>query len=365
VRTLKWFIVVLGLSLVFLGAAVDSQSRSIEIPSSPGTGADINGLVVRTPKLLSQLTGPESPAQTHEPWNIYGSDLGFTIEHEDKLYVVFGDTWGRDKSEGDDWRSNTMVIVEPDPVHGYVITDVIASENGEAQELLSSLKEPGTEYTVAPTAGISIDGRMYLHYMSINDWDQQWWDYKHPVVNGAGLAYSDDDGKTWTKDETAWWPGDSAFTQAAMVEDDGDIYIFGTPAGRFGPVRLLRVPADELLDPGEYEYWDGEDWSADPLLATEIVPAPVGEPSVRWSPTHERWLMMYKNEVSHAVVLRTAEQLEGPWDAERVVATADEYSSLYAPYLLPIEGPDIYFTISRFNSYQVYVMRFTLEDVSE
>lgn len=362
-RTLKWFVAVLTLSLVFLAAGNGSGRPDLGPPlvaSMSSVGLDVNGLTVRSPALVSQLTGAESPARTDEPWNIYGTDLGIPIEHDGKLHVVFGDTWGRDDSEGDDWRSNTMAIIERDPTHGYVITDVVKGENGEAKELLSSLKEPETEYTVMPTSGISVDGRIYLHYMSINDWDKQWWDYKYPVVNGSGLAYSDDDGQTWTKDERARWPGDTAFTQTAMVEDDGYIYIFGTPAGRFGPAKLLRVEADNLLDPSEYEYWADGDWSDDPTLATDVVPAPVGELSVRWSPYHERWLMMYKNEVNHTIVLRTAERLQGPWDAERVVVTAFEYKSLYAPYILPVKGPDVYFLMSKFNDYQVFVMRFRL-----
>lgn len=363
-KTLKWFALVLVLSLVTLGASADDSSPDLAPhPVASKSGLNASGLIVSAPRIVSQLTGAESPAQTHEPWNIYGADLGFPIEYDGKTYVVFGDTWGRDDSEGDDWRSNTMVEVEQHPVHGYVITDVIAGENGEAKELLSSLKEPGVEYTVAPTAGIAVDDRIYLHYMSVKDWDMKWWDYKQPIVNGAGLAYSDDGGQTWIKDEHAYWPGDSSFTQAAMVEDDGKIYIFGTPAGRFGPARLLRVDDEDVLNPDEYEYWDGQDWTDDPLAAAEVVPAPVGELSVRWSDYHERWLMMYKNEITHAVVLRTAENLEGPWDDEQVVVTAEQFPSLYAPYLLPSEGPDIYYVLSRFNTYQVYVMHFRLEKV--
>ena len=360
-RNLKWFVAALAVSLVLVAAGDENRRRNFEPPLFASVGSvRANGIAVHSPELVSQLTGAEAPVSTEEPWNIYGTDLGIPIEHDDKLYVVFGDTWGRDESEGDDWRSNTMAIIESDPVHGYVISDVIKGENGEAQELLSSLKEPETEYTVMPTSGISIDGRMYLHYMSINDWDQQWWDYKYPVVNGSGLAYSDDDGQTWTKDEGAWWPGDTTFTQTAMVKEDGYVYIFGTPAGRFGSARLLRVSEDDLLDPAEYEYWAGHDWNPDPALATDVVPAPVGELSVRWSEDHERWLMMYKNEVNHTIVLRTAEELQGPWDAERVVVTAADYPSLYAPYILSVDDSEVYFTMSKFNSYQVYVMRFTL-----
>lgn len=356
VRSLRWFFVVLIGSLVFAGANIERASQSAEATDEK---IDISQLEIQALRLVSQLTGAESPAQTHEPWNIYGTDLGFPIEHEGRLYVVFGDTWGRGDSEGPDWRSNTMAIIEPHPVHGYVITDVIVGENGEARELLSSLKAPRREYTVIPTAGIARDGRMYLHYMSINDWVDSGWGYKHPAVNGAGLAYSDDHGETWVKDGTARWAGDTGFTQAAMVESGDDIYLFGTPAGRFGPLRLLKTPGNNLLDPDRYRFWTGESWSPDAAQAVDLLPAPVGELSVRWSPYHERWFMMYLNDVDHTIVLRTSERLEGPWDDERIVATAAEYPALYAPYMLPITGPEVYFTMSMYRPYQVFVMRFT------
>lgn len=166
--------------------------------------------------LVSQLTGSKSPARTAQRWNIAGTDLGFSFVHDDRIYMTFGDTWGQGGAEGPDWRSNTMAVAEPHPTHGYVLTDAITDTNGEAKELLSSLKQPGEEYTVIPTTGISVGNRMFLHYMSIHTWKATTWGYKHPAVNGAGLAYSDDGGQTWTKDETARWSGDTAFTQAAM-----------------------------------------------------------------------------------------------------------------------------------------------------
>lgn len=344
------------LSLIMVGTAVERRSQDAEATDER---VDVTNLEIQALTLVSQLTGAESPAKTDEPWNIYGTDLGIPIEHDGALYVVFGDTWGRGGSEGADWRSNTMARIERHSDHGYVIADVIRGDDGEAQELLSSLKQPNREYTVIPTAGISVDGRMYLHYMSIRDWVDSGWGYKHPDVNGAGLAYSDDDGQNWIKDDAARWSGDTGFTQAAMVSSGNDIYLFGTPAGRFGPLHLLRAPSELLLDPARYEYWSDEGWQPDSTLAAEVLPAPVGELSVRWSPYHERWLMMYLNDVDHTIVLRTAERLEGPWDQERVVVSASDYPALYAPFLLSVDGPEIYFTMSMFEPYQVFVMRFT------
>lgn len=326
-----------------------------------GRGAESERLVLDSTEMVSQLTGAESPSRTDIHWNIAGADLGFTFAHGAETYMVFGDTWGRGGVEGPDWRSNTMVIVEPDPDYGVVITDAIGDENGEAIELIPSLKQSKKEYTVIPTSAVTIDDRIYLHYMSIRDWDMKWWGYKAPVMNGSGFAYSDDGGHTWVKDETAVWNGDTAFSQVAMVEQGDDVYVFGTPAGRFGSAILMRVPGEDILDPETYRYWNGDDWVSEAVDAVEVVPAPVGELSVRWNPHHQLWFMMYKNEITHDVVLRTARHLTGPWTDEQVVATGADYPTLYAPYMLPITGPDIYFTLSLFSpDYQVFVMKFSL-----
>lgn len=362
-RRSKWLAAVGVLALITITGIIGAGNAGDD-ETTPVTQPSTEPLVVTETELVSQLTGPESPSRTDTRWNIYGADLGFSFEYSGNIQMVFGDTWGRDGVEGSDWRSNTMVTVEPNPKNGYVVTDAVTDDNGEAKELLSSLKQAKKEYTVMPTAGIAVDGRMYLHYMSVNDWSQEWWGYKEPVPNYSGFAYSDDNGQTWVKDEEARWIGDSAFAQAAMVKDGDYVYVFGTPTGRFGPAKLFRVEGEDLLQPEKYEYWTGDGWSQDANQAVEVVPDPVGELSVRWSPYHERWLMMYKNEVNHTIVLRTAPQLQGPWDEERVVVTDKKYPTLYAPFMLPITGPDIYFTMSRFDHYQVYVMRLRLEKVS-
>ena len=342
-----------------------SPSPEPTLPPAPAGGANPSGLVVLEVEMVSPLTGPESPSRTLERWNIKGTDLGITFRHDGKTYIVFGDTFGRAGIEKPDWRSNVMGVIQQDPRHAYLMTEAITDENGDAKELLASLKIPKNEYTVMPTSAISVGDRMYIHYMSIRDWDEQWWGYKFPIVNGSGFAYSDDGGKTWIKDGVAYWKGDTRFTQTSMVKSDGFVYVFGTPAGRFVPARVLRVPEDRLLEPGYYRYWDGQSWTSDESRAAIVVDWPVGELSVRWSEYHKRWLMMYKNEVDHTIVLRTAPRPEGPWDKERVVVTAKEFPSLYAPLMLPaVTGPDVYFTMSNFFPYyNVSLMRVRLAPV--
>lgn len=60
-------------------------------------------------------------------------------------------------------------------------------------------------------------------------------------LNHSGLAYSDDNGLTWTKSPDAVWPGDSNFGQVAFVKSGEEVYLFGIPGGRFGHAELARV----------------------------------------------------------------------------------------------------------------------------
>src|SRR5680860_657447 len=182
-------------------------------------------------------------------------------------------------------------------------------------------------------------------------------------LGSSGFAWSDDAGESWTVDPDATWPGDSNFGQVAIEAHEGHLYIFGIPGGRFGGVQLARVVPERILDLDTYEYWDGAGWVNEIGSAAMIIPAPVGELSVRWNAYYNCWVMMYLNEEKYSIVLRTSDALTGPWSAESIVATGQEFPQLYAPYQLPKwnDGPDIFFTMSLFGPYQVYLMKTRLE----
>ncbi|WP_179378337.1 DUF4185 domain-containing protein [Jannaschia marina] len=303
---------------------------------------------------VRQLTGAASPNATDRRWNVHGTDLGHMFRHKDDLYMVFGDTYGPD---GGDWRSNTIArMADPDPAGGFAIANMIEGADGTAKEVIRSAKIPGVEWTVIPTNGVSLGERMVLHYMSVRMWgaDDKWY------VRRSGLAYSDDDGQNWTRSDTAVWPAGSGFEQVAYVKHDDMIYIFGIPQGRFGGVRLGRVVPQDVFDPGAYTYWDGQRWSTDIRAARDVVAAPAGELSVAWNAQHRAWLMMYLDPVKRAIVLRSAASLTGPWSDPQVVAHADSYPGLYAPYIVPTSAADdaIYFTMSRWKPvYNVFLMK--------
>lgn len=366
--------------LLLVGAAITLAALVVYIFVSPGRSVPLGLLRVDQPapdrqmaarpplwerlgslSVVQQLTGPGSPNQTYERWNVGGTDLGFTFFHDDSLYMVFGDTYGRERL---DWRSNTMAkLAEVEsPAAGLEFEQFISDPTGRATELLSSQKVYWVEQTVIPTNGVSVGERMFLHYMSVRRWAApgQW------QINHAGLAYSDDDGQTWLKSGPMWGET-SNFGQVAFVraEDEQDmVYLFGIPAGRYGRVKLARVPADSILNGGAYGYWNGSGWSPSEAEAATVVPAPVGELSVAWNEYLGLWVMMYLDERHDAIVVRTAEELTGPWSDPQLVTTARDHPQLYAPFIIPFRSgePEIFFTMSRWDSYNVFLMHLRLDE---
>ena len=343
-----------GLSLMLSDKDHRSQAASAQAtpPATPVTG-DLST------ELIAQLTGPPpSINDTNQQWLVYGTDLGSSFTYKGEIVLVFGDTFAFD---GRYWRSNVLGFSsDNDPTDGVTIDRMITNQYGHATEILPSKKVDFEEMTVIPTYGIAVGDRMFLHYMSVSHWGPPGrWD-----LGRSGFAYSDDDGETWTYDADAVWPGDSNFGQVAMEEFEGHIYVWGIPGGRYGGVQLARVVPENLLDFDAWEYWSDGTWIPDSSEAGQVIPPNVGELSVRWNSYYEKWIMMYLNDPAGLIELRTADEITGPWSEPLIAARAVDYPSLYAPYMYPLwnDGPDIYFNMSLFGPYQVFLLRTRLPD---
>ncbi|NUT05104.1 MAG: DUF4185 domain-containing protein [Hamadaea sp.] len=320
---------------------------------------------------IGQVTGV--PGGT-DKYAVHGTDLGSVFAVGDTTYLVFGDTFGertdgQTGAGGSFWRSNVLgYTTDRDPADGVRLTGMVTDEIGLAKELLDSKKVDDVEMTVIPTYGFAVGTTMYIYYMSVRHWgDPGRWDANH-----AGLARSTDGGQNWTRLDQTTWPGDSGFIQVSVahVLDGGvdQLYFWAIPAGRFGGVRLMRVPAAQVEDPSAYRYYAGAD-STGPIWATErnravlIVDDTVGELSVAYNSYLDRWIMMYLRE-GDGVVLREGITPWGPWSEPRTVVDAAGHPGLYAPFQYPVTGEDgrrIYFNLSLWGPYNVFLYSIDLE----
>jgi hypothetical protein len=76
--------------------------------------------------------------------------------------------------------------------------------------------------------------------------------------------------------------------------------------------------------------------------------------------------MTYLIDPTGQVVLRMSNSLTGPWSAPQVIVDGSKYPELYAPYITPLwnNGPDIFFNLSLYGPYQVFLMHTSLTATS-
>jgi hypothetical protein len=102
----------------------------------------------------------------------------------------------------------------------------------------------------------------------------------------------------------------------------------------------------------------GQEWAA-----TTIVPGPVGEFSVIYNRYLGRWIMLYFDQTTQSIRLRHAPRPTGPWSSPQLVYEGyDIYASYMHPSLVENDGEYVYFTMSRWNPYQVYLMKVQLSN---
>lgn len=344
---------VLALGLLAPGAAPASAADPT-LPPSPAS-------------MVGKLTGPGALTDTVTEWGVEGTDLGiFWDGGNGRTFAALGDTfgdWSGDGGGGGEWRSNVLLgSSDTDPSDGITFDWAATGEDGTAREIVPSKKISGDEMTTIPTAGIAVDGVQYMAYMSVRQWGEpgQW------QTNYARIAYSTDDGETWNHTDGPTWENTDDYTHpfqmmAFAQRDDGDIYMYGTPNGRTGQMHVARVAPEDILDKGAYEYWTADGWQTDAELdAVPLFTGNASEAGVHYNTHTGRWVMLYLQDYD-GIVLRTAESPEGPWSEATVVVHPGDYPQLYGGFIHPASnGPDIYFAMSEWRTYNVYLMKVTL-----
>ncbi|WP_072691560.1 DUF4185 domain-containing protein [Rhodococcus marinonascens] len=338
-----------------------NPAESDSLTAMPGT-PDVDDV-----RLVSQLTGHGSENRTDKRWQVDGTDLGIMWESKPgEVAIAFGDTFGKDwnppGANGQDWRSNILGhSTDTDLSDGMTIDSMVQDSRCHAAEIIDARHIDNFETTTIPTSGFAIGDRQYLSYMSVKRWSiipGMWY------TNYGGMAYSDDDGQTWTKDQHAKWENifGARFQVSAMIPQGDYVYMFGTPNGRIGTIGLARVPVDQVLNTTSYQYWSDGTWTpVEDNLVPPIVEGISSEVSVRYDATTQMWQMTYLDPIGGSIILRQSASPQGVWsDAAELVNTAD-YPKAYGGFMHPWStDKDLYFTISEWDSYNVYLMHASL-----
>lgn len=334
------------------------------VSSQPAAASETHSPAV----VISQMTGPGSLSNTDTRWAVTGTDLGVMWDNgSGEVLTALGDTfgqWSGPGGGGGDWRSNVLLrSSDVDLSDGMTFDSAVEDVEGHAGEIIPSKKINGDEMTTIPTAGVEVDGRQYLAFMSVKQWGPPGqWD-----TNFSRIAYSDDNGETWNSTDGPQWTntadGQHPFQMVSFAKKDGFVFMHGTPNGRLGAVSVARVPESDILDKAAYSYWDGATWVlGDDAAAAPVVPPAAAELSVRYDEHSGKWLMMYLDG-NLDVVLRTADAPQGPWSDGQVAASFSDYPGLYGGYIHPWSADgDIYFALSEWDPYNVFLMKIQIDE---
>jgi hypothetical protein len=326
------------------------------------------------------LTGPQALTD-QKAVDVCGTDLGIMTELNGRIYFAFGDTFGYEGDScrgvgGPNWRSNVFgSTADQDPANGVRLTDWLHDATGRAIAIVQGAHQPpfaaaDSEQSKIPTGMVTVGATIYLHYMSVHGFAPKGGVWE---CNYSTWVYSDDLGKAWHECAVPFGGQASNFNMlaltAAVAPDNPNseyVYALGTPCGRFGAARLGRVPKHRILEFGAWQYLAGSDgaggkWTRNFQEAIDVLPAPIGEASVLWNPTIQRWMYTYLNENTASLELREGEHLWGPWTTPHALASTRDYPQLYGAFMTPSflrdNGRVLYFVMSQFGPYNTFIMK--------
>lgn len=338
------------------------------------------GFFIRKTERIARVSGKPmagesfpSPNNTVSDWHVGGTDLGIIWEMNPGRYgIFFGDTYGFDfvpntnnpGPNGGNWRSNVLAFSDDLNVDdGLYLSDMVKDNNGHAKEIIQGGKNQSGngDWTSIPSAAIRANGIDYVHFFNMKNWTG--W-----ITNYSGLSKSVDNGQTWTPCENVRFAPHSNFAQAGYFKKEGYVYMIGTKPGRRSAAHLCRFREADIENRGEYEYWNGVSrrWEkGDETQATVLIDDAVAELSFIYNHTHKKWIIAYFNETRYHITMRVAEEITGPWSEPFELASGKEYPQLYGSFFHPLSatGDNLYFTMSMWLPYNVFLMKTTLADM--
>jgi hypothetical protein len=373
-----------------LSLILSALAAAIGILSATAAEPDQLVLVPNSTKKVCQLTGDLDRAsgkptlsQTGKRFGVEATDLGSSFEHKEKLYFLFGDTWGR---PGD--RDVMAWTKSTDPEK--IILDFHKGKDDKWFPLtVPGIKQGAFE---VPSGGISIGGVIYV--VCTTDHSEK------KVMGRSVLASSDDDGQSF---KLLYELSRDKFINVSFWLADEWLYIYGSGDYRKSSVCLARVKPTEIGDRSKLQYFGGIDSKKEPQWTSKEADAVplfrhdvVGEFSVAYLKPVKRYVMLYNSDKPRGITLRSAEQPASPWSDGTVVFEPwrddgyghfmhisakfkdkkdalsdpkrdDEWGGEYGPYIMArftseVDGRcRIYYTMSTWNPYQVVVMRTDLE----
>ena len=144
-----------------------------------------------------------------------------------------------------------------------------------------------------------------------------------------------------------------------MVPQGDYVYMFGTPNRRIGTIGLARVPVDQVLNTTSYQYWSDGNWTPVSRLPRDPPSWWAGQRTVRPLRGGRGHLADgYLDPVQaadHPAASRRPRRVSGR--TARRSSTRADYPGVRRLHPSVVDGEDLYFTISDWADYNVFLMK--------
>jgi hypothetical protein len=279
------------------------------------------------------------PRLKNERMTLVGQDGGQSISLGDKFLFVFSDTLVA--------PSNNLAIRNPHPpspiptpygqksiflANTAGVSDerdlrralanlsYFTDDEGLPREILSPDKETERRRVrFWPEHGVFIDGQVYLFYLGIQTIDSHSiWGFRNV---GTGLMIlNPETGETSQVLDDGYWclwranADDFHFGVQVILEHDY-VYVFASVRQGFATsARLARVSPQYITDPAAYEYLSSTqpDWTGNFESSCDLGECS-NEYSVSFNHYLQKYIMIYLDGHQKTLMLRTAEQIWGPY----------------------------------------------------
>ena len=296
--------------------------------------------------MLASGSRVATASQTISRFNVAGTDLGNSFEHQGKLVILFGDTISNDPTMP--WSTT------PAPFVAYRAGDTIGwstSTDGESGLLLNLyangdgsplfVRPPGISMGPddVPNAGISINGQMYLVCNSGSDTNNP----SPHAKDFSVLAKFDENRQTFSTGRTISRMPDGHFIITTLHDDSSPsdftqptALMFGLGAYRETNVYLAAIPATSFESGAGTQYftglsqgqpaWSDRESDAAPVVTDVVNPPTIGNVSVIYSSDLRLWLMTFDGgrggENTNGVYFSSSPAPWGPWSAPQLIFNA-------------------------------------------
>jgi hypothetical protein len=277
-------------------------------------------VVIPAPKAHPLRVGSVTEAGTLDQPEEWFRDGGQSAPVGQRILWMFGDTlFPKAAPDGSHLRSNTaawsdrsdaLQLSHPVDADGLPVQFLPFDQLETAYNELSG--KPDDRVAVWPTSAIATsDGSATVFFREVMVAPGA----LNLEVLGSGVATVSAGAETAVRDPNLLFHAPGPVFSSGAIEVDGMVDLFGCTRmaeQRFG-CRLARAPTGDLDERSAYEFWNGTEWTDDDGDAAFVLEGPSGGPSISWNPWLDRYLAVYTLGLSNRVMMRTAEQLEGPW----------------------------------------------------